>query len=384
VEQWTLNTFRDLHLEISLHTLSDLKLYIKYLIDDFVFNNPEYDYIKEDPIRFQIIHSKEYLRAEYKTIFTIWRAFAIKYEDFQLSFRKIARETNLSHVLTEKLRGTGANSNIGKKTLIKYFSKIQEFKDNENDIQKITIYQEAIDSIRNYAADRHLSLTIQRGYDPIFFQQWYKALLIIVELAELGGIYPLTCEPVEPTIFDGNVNTQGGVFQPHHFGINEKHLLQVERIFILNQHWHGRFNSLARTPEGVRLQEQLREGIISLMELDKDNIDENDIRQVFGDLEIFGGKVSDWWIEDANYKYNIARFNRNRNLIKQGNIYEFIKQNFKLSDGSNPVLERFWDLAKKNIQLVSDLHEDFDFSYLFTQKDIEFIKRTFKLENLSS
>jgi len=391
VEQWSLKTFKELKIDITKNLLIDLKLYINNIIDDFIFNNPEYDYVSDSVLRFGVFHNKDFLKKEYRMIYNIWRVFAISYEDPKISFKKIQKEVDIGYGLTRRLRGEGANYNIGTGILLKYLNKIQGFLSSENDIQKRELYQEAIDTIKHYAADRHLGYEfyqetkdIRGDYNHLWYQNWYKSTLIILGLARLGGINPLTCEPIEATLFDSDHNTEGGVFQPHHFSVREKHLLLVGRIFILNSQWHGRFNTLAQTSMGVQLQLQLRDAILSLMESDKKFIDENDIRQAFGDLEIFGKRVSDWWIKDDDYVKNIARFNQNRELIKQGNIFEFIDKNFELEDESNPVLERFWNAMKETMSGFLMLHDDFDFSYLFTQKDMEFIRKTFKLENISS
>lgn len=378
-----------LRFEISQEALADLKTYINNIVDEFVFNNPEYNYIHEHVVRFGVVYGKEYLRKEYETIYKIWRVFAVRLNNLALPFGKISLEIGQRLILTEKLKGKGASYNIGTKTLINYLNKIQEFLNSERDIRKKQIYQEAIDSIKEYAADRHLGFELYEqtkditgDYNPIWYQKWYKATLIILNLAKFGGINPLICKPIEATLFDGNPATEGGVYQPHHFGLNEKHLLQIDRIFILNYYWHTQFNILARTPQGIQLQEQLRDAVLSLMELEKKIIDENDIRQAFGDLEIFGKKVSDLWIGDKYYDYNIGQFNKNRELIKQGKIYEFIKENFKLPSEDNPVLERFWWMMKEVVRSGLLLYDDKDLSYLFSQKDIDFIKRMFKLENL--
>ena len=391
VEQWTLKTFQDLNLEISRNVLIDLKIFIQKIIDDYIFNNPEYDYISENTHRFGVFHSKNFMRREYETIYNIWRAFAIKSGSVKTSFKALTEELKIGRGLTDKLRGDTASFNIGIGTLKKYLNKIQEFLNSENDIRKREIHQEAIDSIKNYAADRHLGFQfyqqikdIKGTYNRIWFKNWYKSIQIIIGLANIGGINPLTCEPIEPTLFDGDRKTQGGVYQPHHFSIREKHLLLLGRTFIFNQHWHSRFNILAKYSMGVQLQIQLRDAVLSLMDSEKKVIDETDIKQAFGDLNIFGKKVSDFWIGHDDYRKNIAQFNRNRELIKQGKIYEFIKDNFEIPNKGNAILDKYW---KPMIQTISGflmLYDDFSFSYLFTQRDMEFIKQVFKLESILS
>ena len=108
-------------------------------------------------------------------------------------------------------------------------------------------------------------------------------------------------------------------------------------------------------------------------------ITEHDIRTVFGDLTLFGTKVADRWINHPDFKELLSKWNEDRQLIQQGKFYEFLDNRFKLSDGNNPVLTKYWSHARDTINDFLLLMDDYDFSYLFTDADMDLIKRYFKI-----
>ena len=256
------------------------------------------------------------------------------------------------------------------------------FKKNTKDVNEIAIYEDAVISIKEYVRDRHLGFQGKHAigvnkYNPIFSKHWYKSTLIIVDLLRFAGRNPFTFIPLNPELFDGDVNT--GLYQPHHLDAANKQLLQFIEIVLLDPVWHGRFNYISRTSKGIVIQERLRDGMIELMDKKTNLITENDIRTVFGDLTIFGTKVSDMWINNPDFKTLLAEWNYDRQLIQQGKFLEFLRNRFSFSDGSNPVLERYWFQAKETIDSFLLLMDDYDFSYLFTDADIDLLKRYFKI-----
>ena len=216
VDQWTLETFKDISILTTSSELEDLKVWIQETIDRWIFNNPYQDFINEKPIRFHVIHTKEFLQREFDVVYNVYKAFRLQ---DKLSFRKISKDSDSSFSLTRALKGKSSAFNIGPKTLRKYLIKIEQFKSQTIATPyAISVYQEAIDTIKDYVADRHLGFSIKKsartGYNPIFHQDWYKATLIILNLAKFGGIQPLTFGLLSPELFDKDPNT--GLFQPHH------------------------------------------------------------------------------------------------------------------------------------------------------------------------
>ncbi len=214
-------------------------------------------------------------------------------------------------------------------------------------------------------------------YNPIFHQDWYKSTLIVLDLLKFGGINPFTFEPLAPELFDGDKST--GLYQPHHLDAALKHILQFNELVLYDPVWHGRFNILSRTSIGIELQRRMRDVVLDLMNRNTNLITEADIRDAFGDLTIFNTKVSDMWINHPNFKNLLANWNINRQLIKEGKYFGFFKADFTLRDGTNPFLKKYLPLAGQTISSFLLLMDDYDFSYLFTDADREFIKRYFKI-----
>lgn len=214
-------------------------------------------------------------------------------------------------------------------------------------------------------------------YNPIFHQHWYKSTLIILDLLRFAGRNPFTFEYLPPELFDGDQNT--GLYQPHHLDAALKQSLQFLEIMLLDPVWHGRFDPLSRRPLGVELSKELRDGMIELMDKKTSEIREQDIRDVFGDLTLFGVKVADQWINHPKFNELLSEWNDDRQLIQQGRFEEFFIKRFELSPGRNPVLDRFWRDAQRTIGSFLLLKDDYDFSYLFSDADVELIKRYIKI-----
>ena len=147
--------------------------------------------------------------------------------------------------------------------------------------------------------------------------------------------------------------------------------------------WHSRFNTLSITGLRISLQKELRDGVLELMSINRD-IDERDIRRVFGDLTIFNRKVADWWIGNLDFNNLLSSWNLDREFIRTQKIsyLESFLESFKLSNGESPIIDRYWDYAKETISAFLMLYNEYDLSYLFTDADKDFLIEHFKLEDL--
>lgn len=219
------------------------------------------------------------------------------------------------------------------------------------------------------------------SYSPIFNQDWYKATLIVLNLIRYGDINPLTFERLRPELFDGDRNTV--LYQPHHIDSSLNYLPQCNTILIFDPMWHGRCKISSITDLGISLQKELRDGVLELMSINRD-IDERDIRRVFGDLTIFNRKVADWWIGNPNFNSLVSSWNLDRESIRTKKIdhLESFLEGFRLSNGDSPIIDRYWDYAKKTISAFLMLHNEYDLSYLFTDADKDFLIKHFKIEDL--
>jgi hypothetical protein len=188
-------------------------------------------------------------------------------------------------------------------------------------------------------------------------------------------------------LFDGDPNT--GLYQSHHLDSGEKQFLQFEKLFILDQAWHGHFGPVARTELGVQLSQQLSDKILELMSINRD-VNRADIEKVFGGLELFGRKISDWWTSNPDFSTQLREWNADRELIRKRKIRQYLANRFTLKDmygndrldengaPMNPVLDMYDKLASEAFKAFFLLEDINDFSYLFTDKDKELLRRYFK------
>ncbi len=246
---------------------------------------------------------------------------------------------------------------------------------------KLRIYNLATYQITKNLADRYLGfgdrkITINTGYGSLWYDRYIKSTLNILTVVKTGGINPLF-EFLNPQIFDGDPNT--GLYQPHHMDDAETHLVTVGRVIMLDNNWHRVFAPLALTAQGVRRQELVMEGIDKLMDKNGD-VTPADIVKVFENLQIFGQKVSDWWLSQPDFVNKLNTWNKGREFIRNGDIEGFLHFMFDYQKGGktvNPFMDRFFMFAKKTIGSFLTLENFKEFSYLFTQKDMEFIKKYF-------
>ena len=194
---------------------------------------------------------------------------------------------------------------------------------------------------------------------------------------------------ISPNLFDGDQNT--GLFQPHHIDSRQKSMLQFDIFLLLDPQWHGTFGKLSRTDLGVRLSQKLADCVLELMAIDRD-VTQADIEKVFGDLELFGRKASEWWTSNPNFLTLLRNWNADRKLIREGKIREFLNQRFTLRDDDgnvilddtgipmNPVLEMYDRIVREKFNAFFLLEGLRDISHLLTGRDLELLKRYFKID----
>ena len=168
-------------------------------------------------------------------------------------------------------------------------------------------------------------------------------------------------------------------------------MLQFDIFLLLDPQWHGTFGKLSRTDLGVRLSQKLADCVLELMAIDRD-VTQADIEKVFGDLELFGRKASEWWTSNPNFLTLLRNWNADRKLIREGKIREFLNQRFTLRDDDgnvilddtgipmNPVLEMYDRIVREKFNAFFLLEGLRDISHLLTGRDLELLKRYFKID----
>lgn len=339
------------------------------------------------------------MKREYEVAYQIYKAFRLHEVDVtdtrEFGPSNIRDIVGTGTVITGYLTGTPSETNIGVDTLITYLDFIKDFKKDAKNNQEIRIYDEAMNTIKSYIADRHLGLrfahkTTSGKYNPIFKQDWFKASLIVFKLVTYGGINPMSFDFLKPELFDGNQKT--GLFQPHHMDSRLKSFLQFDIFILFDPEWHSRFgsNKMSLTDKGVQLSNQLQDGVLELMAIDRD-VTPADIDRVFGDLEILGRKMTDWWKNNEDFSKQLREWNDDRQLIREGKIREFLSKRFTLRDKDgnalldskgiplNPVLQMYDRIAKEKFNALFLLDGVEDLSDLLTVRDMELLKRYFKI-----
>jgi hypothetical protein len=387
---WKVSDFEEVGIIINDYQLLSIKQKVITEIDNWIFSNPYKNelYIKEDVQRLHALHDQYFLEKEYNTINSFWMATALHEDNFDINYLDIADSFDLPHLRLYCSKGHF----IGVKTAMKMLSilegwrreevsKTSLFKRGNPDMLKLRFYDLAIYRIQKYVSDRYLgfedkSVTEETGYNKLWYDKYIKATIVILGVIKTGGISPLFGF-LDPQLFDGDQNT--GLYQPHHIKADEKLIVQSARIMMLSPELHYAFNQLARTAEGVQVQELILEGINKLMNK-KGDVTKKDIEGVFGNLEVFNKKVSDWWIQRPNFEDELETWNRGRELLRKGDIEGFLHFIFDYTKGGktvNPLINRFLQYAQKTIGSFMLLEDFTEFSYLFSEKDQEFLRKYF-------
>jgi len=170
----------------------------------------------------------------------------------------------------------------------------------------------------------------------------------------------------------------------------EKHLLQFDIFLVFDKEWHSRFAPLARTELGVQLSHELEDKALVLMAIDRD-VSKKDIERVFGYLEMLGRKVSDWWKSNPDFSRQLNDWNDDRKLIRKVKIREFLSIRSTLRDENgdaildengipiNPVLQMYDRIVKEKFDAFFLLDGIKDLSHLLTDREMELLKRYFKI-----
>ncbi len=383
--QWTIDDFAAINIPITSYQLLLAKQNVIKEIDKWMFydpypNNP---YFKPMFVKGKTLHYSYELLPEFNTINSFWYAASLHEDNQDITYTDISHSYDLPHLRNWVMKGQyiGIQTATTMLALLDQWS-VDESSRSSPDPLKLRFYNLATYQITKNLGDRYLGFADRHGtaggssYSKLWYQRHVKATINILSVVMTGGIDPLFGF-LDPKIFDGNPNT--GLYQPHHMSDAETHLVTVGRIIMLDDNWHHVFGQLATTPQGVKLQELIMEGIYKLMDKSGD-VTPADIVKVFGNLQIFGKKVSDWWFQQPDFNNKLKTWNAGRALIQNGDIEGFLHFMFDYQKGSktvNPLVERFFMYAKKTIGSFLTLENFKDFSYLFTQKDREFIKKYF-------
>ncbi len=363
---------------------------IKKIMEDFVFSDsyPYDPYIPSRITRFGMSFNKSYLKSEYHLTTKVWLALALHEDDSAFNWEKAS---SIYNIIKQGILLNQQNRNIGKSILKRVLeitnTFIVELPTPLDPISsmKMDLYIDVIDSVNLYAANRYLALDglsydcgQNINYHELFNDPRIVATNVIMHLLMYGGINPYNGRFLKAELFDGDSNTD--IFGRHHLSILEKNLFACGTTITLPRSFHNSIEYLSNTKDGKKIQEMLL-STVNKMVLKKGIITFADIDYYLGKIEISSGNdnitIADLWKSDRTaheLNHFLIRWNIARGKVKKSEFYDMLKDNFKLENGDNPILEKYWSTAQNTITVYKMIKNYTDFSYLFTQRDKEFLK----------
>ena len=363
---------------------------VKKIIENFVFSEAYSDdpYISSEITRFGICLDKNYLKPEYHLTTKVWLAMAFHKGDPEFNWEKAASKYS---VVKQGILLNKHGSNIGKGVLRRVLEITNSFINKLStpldpiSTKKLNIYTDVVDSVNLYAANRYLALdglsyrkSQNCSYHELFNDPRIVATNVIMHLLMYAGINPYNGRFLKPDLFDGDSNTD--IFGRHHLSIFEKNLFACGTTITLPRSFHNSIEYLSDTKDGKKIQEMLL-STVNKMVLKKGIITFADIDNYLGKIEISLGNdnitIADLWKSGRTaheLNHFLIRWNIARGKVKKSEFYDMLKDNFELVNGDNPILEKYWSTAQNTITVYKMIKNYTDFSYLFTQRDKEFLK----------
>ncbi|KKN20534.1 hypothetical protein LCGC14_0934610, partial [marine sediment metagenome] len=389
------STTKDFDSKIDNLELNLIKDKVKKIIEKFVFSDayPDDPYIPSTITRFGMTFNKKYLKSEYHLTTKVWLAMALHEDDPEFNWEKAISKYD---VVKQGVLLNSYRRNIGKSILKRVLEIANTFikelpipLDPISSI-KMEVYTDVIDSVNLYAANRYLALdglSYNKGqninYHELFNDPRIVATNIIMHLLMYAGINPYNGRFLKSELFDGDSNT--GIFGRHHLFELEKHLFACGATVTLPRSFHNHIEYLSKTLYGKEIQEKLvltvnymvlKDGLITLTDIDY-YLSKIDISLGTDNIT-----VADLWKSGrTEHELNnfLAKWNIARNKVRKSKFYDMLNENFKLENGDNPILEKYWGTAQNTITVYKMIKNFDDFSYLFSQNDKTFLKKLWKI-----
>ncbi|MBD3213953.1 MAG: hypothetical protein GF311_15185 [Candidatus Lokiarchaeota archaeon] len=182
-----------------------------------------------------------------------------------------------------------------------------------------------------------------------------------------------------------------------HRNKHEKWRIDNQATITVPDDTHQKFEKLSETPEGQRVIKEIEQAILRLFNQEGD-VSKADIEREFRGIEVYGKPFADLWLDKRGRPVKLQDFleewNDARRDIKSGQYVKFFERQFKLKNKGgnewNPILTRFYPLAKNIIELVVFQSEnlmitnfietsEFNIADVFSQRDIALLKRVWKI-----
>jgi len=219
----------------------------------------------------------------------------------------------------------------------------------------------------------------KKGYDKkLWHDDRILAYHVISLLCRDLGFDPLTFRPLNPQIFDKNSAT--GLYARHHLDILKKFSVYLQHLLLADSSKHKMYDSHIDLGDQKILVKIINDLIQNDGSGPNKEITANDVEKAF--LDNFGDpkKVkfyldNYWEWQTPDFQDNLKDFNNRRDMIKNGEYEEFIKNEY------NDAYRRFFNDAMGILNSLTELSDfkGYKLSRVFSIADIDYLKRVFSI-----
>ncbi len=299
-----------------------------------------------------------------------------------LGFDRVLDELNIPTPYMDSLLHFGKQSATVRDLLRVKSTIVSYILDGSMMEQKLYFYDKALEKIDEYIATRHLRLFDEKkvsrtGYDKgLWEDDKIMAYHVIALLSRDIGFDPLTFQPLNPQIFDADRGT--GLFARHHLDILRKYSIYLQDLLLTDNSKHNVYDSNIPLSDQKVLVKIIQDLIQNDGSGPNNEITAKDVVKAF--LDNFEDSVKakyyleNYW-QSGDFQENLKDFNDRKNLIKNGEYEEFIKNNY------NDAYTRFFRDATNILNSLAELsnYRGYKLSRVFSIADIYYLKRVFNI-----
>ncbi len=369
--QWSINTFENLFIDISEQELKILKEGVKDIADSWIFNAKDYSFISQ---KAYTLFTKEGFRLQYELAQSLWLVAATmrNQQNLPLKLRKkygFNKILGISWDLGLQVSSNKRFRKFSERSLRKIALNIEKliqrepivstnllFGESESTItskERLDIYRTAITNIFNYMKDQGMSIFNTLKPKPFHKKYWGKeytmAYHVIMGLGKHLGFDPLFFTEIDDLSFMEGAS-RAIEFIRHHFRNTPELRLS---LFIFDQiltdrSRHGAWGSLNEA-QALAVQRNY-EYLISLNE----EIDKSVIEREFNNPRFLSDSINKWfydnvvvdrWYSESNFEsYLLPKFNERREYMKTHTVIEFMQY----QDQFKNAYDRFYTNVIKN------------------------------------
>ncbi len=365
--------------------LESAKDKVENIIYDWIFSNPsEFGeaYVTEIPRRFGRTQPKSFLTLEYELMQALTHAVSAYQEKDFANFNEVINGLGMATPVIGFLLSKGEQSATVRDLLKAKTTVVSYILEGSITDEKLQFYDKALNKIDEYLATRHLrlfeeKLVSTRGYDRrLWRDDRITAYHLITLLCRDLGFDPLSFQPLDPQIFDGNRNT--GLFARHHLDQRRKFSIFLQDLLLTDNSRHRQYDNHIPLSDQRVLVQIIQDLIQNDGSGPNKEITAKDVVNTF--LTRFAVPntakyyLENYW-QSGDFQKNLKNFNERKSLIKNGEYEKFIKNEY------NDAYNRFFNNAIKIFDSLTSLsdYKGYKMSRVFTIADIAYLRRVFSI-----